>query len=411
MRANTEILELTKGLKIRVSDGWQEKGFPEIASSEKFRFARTGDKLVLNDKNYKFNVATYASTAEEKWLYTYSYSPNEAWLTYNNDLTADSYRQNEYVFETDTYFRICLRRTDGAAFSEAESINNVVGFIKPETLTFALLTDTHYVVNGNWDSVAGEIWAANRRQKFSGIIHLGDITDGMLSANLCEYYSNIVLDDLRETGAPVWVTLGNHDSNYFKQNTDRLSPSRQSEMYLGGGEPRYYTDFSEHNLRLIFIDSYDAERELRYGYSKECVSWLDKTLQETPEKWNVIIFSHLTPLASLQVWAKQINGEGEIMTVLNNNAEKILAFINGHMHTDHLCNEEAFPIVSIGCAKCEYFLEYKMENSVTFPRKMGDKTQNLWDIMIVDSKNKIIKFERQGAGKNRIIKDGKARWL
>ena len=38
-------------------------------------------------------------------------------------------------------------------------------------------------------------------------------------------------------------------------------------MYLQGNEPRYCIDYEQEKLRLIFIDSYDVNESLRYGFS------------------------------------------------------------------------------------------------------------------------------------------------
>ena len=184
-------LKFVHGLKIRAGDGWEERHFPEMASTSFFYFAEPGDKLTLLDRRYKFNVATYTPKIEDKWIYTYDYQPNQAWVVYNHDLSGDSYRQEDYVFQNETYFRVCLRKTDGEVFTTEEvnpekvntEANTIIAFEKRDVLRFALLTDTHYVVNGTWEATAGAIWAANRQRKFDGIIHLGDITDGIL----CRY--------------------------------------------------------------------------------------------------------------------------------------------------------------------------------------------------------------------------------
>jgi hypothetical protein len=398
------------GLKIRAGDGWEEKGSPEMMSTSRFYFAEPGDKLVLRDKRYTFNVATYTPEIEEKWIYTYDYQPNQAWVIYNNDLNGGSYRQDDYVFNAEIYFRVCLRKTDGTNF-ENEDMNEIVEFKKNPVLRFALLTDTHYVVNGTWEATAGSIWAANRRQKLDGIIHLGDITDGMLSKDICRHYVNIVLGDLRETGVPVWVTPGNHDSNYFRGNKERMTAGEQCELYLGRKEPRYGIDFEEHQLKLLFLDSYEPGHELRYGYSPECIAWVERTLAKMPEGWKAIVFSHVTPVTRLQVWVKQIRGETELLRVLNQYAGSVLAFINGHQHSDILYNVERIPFITVGCAKCEYETVHKPEMAVTPERVLGEKTQELWDILIVDAKAETLRFKRQGAGKDRMVKDGKAQWL
>ena len=401
-------IKTVRGLKIRSDNGLEEHGFPDVMGTSAFLWAEPGDKLTLIDKNYKFDIASYQPMVEDKWIYTYDYSPNQAWVVY--DRAPSKNECAEYIFNKKMYFRLCISRADGADLSD-ENINNILIFEKRDVLKFALLSDSHYVVNGTWDTTIAEIWVANRRIKLDGIIHLGDLTDGMLGKDICNDYVNLVLGDLRDIGVPVWVALGNHDYNYFRENKDTFTESELCGLYLNGNSPRYFVNFDTHKLCFIFLDSFDPDRELKYGYSDECVRWADETLRALPDDWNVIIFSHLTPLSKLQVWVERIYGETELMNVLTVHGDKILAFINGHQHTDHLFNDEAFPIISIGCAKCEYCLDYKPAGAVTPKRTLGDKTQELWDILAVDTAVKTLSFERQGSGKDRIVRNGKAEWI
>jgi hypothetical protein len=399
------------GLKIRAGDGLSERGHPEMMGTAHFYAAEAGDRLVMLDSRYKFAVATYRPQVKDEWLYAYAYAPEEAWVAYNGDLSGESYRQEDYVFGGDVYFRVSLRRADGECFG-GENIADILAFAHGGALRFALLADTHYAVNGTWDTTAASIWAANRRRTFDGIIHLGDFTDGMVSKEVCADYANAVLDDLKATGAPVWAALGNHDSNYFWNNPDRMTLSEQSALYLGREKPRYHVDFEAQSLRLFFLDSFDPELgDLRYGFSPECVAWLECGLEAMPAGWSAIVFSHVTPLARLQVWVKEIRGEAEIIALLNNHADKVLAFINGHQHADILCNDHAFPIIAIGCGKCECELAHKPEGAYTPERRLGTASQELWDILSVDTAGRTLTFRRQGAGKDRIVIGGKARWL
>lgn len=102
------------------------------------------------------------------------------------------------------------------------------------------------------------------------------------------------------------------------------------------------------------------------------------------------------------------------MKVLDTHSHNILAFINGHNHCDHLFNDlynGNFPIISINCSKCEYFLEHKPEGAVVPYRELGNRTQESFDIMSVDTEKKEIYFTRFGSGNDRIVKNAKAVWV
>jgi len=422
------------GMKIRAADGCEELGFPEMMSTPFFCKANPGGRLTLRDAAYKFNVATYSLDVNPEYIYTYSYSPNESWTVYRNDLSGESYRQADYVFTETVYFRICLRKVSGELFDGSEDINAILAFENaPEppvnvknwiaeeaekvarrvkrgggSLIFALLTDTHYTVNGTWYDTLSALQKVNEFINFDGIIHLGDFTDGITTGEVTRRYAEEIIGGLKSLGVPVWNVLGNHDSNYFMNNSERFSLSEQSNIYLERDEPRYYTDFENRKLRLIFTDSFDVEEELRYGYSRKCINWLDKTLKSMYNGWVAVIFSHLPPTARLQYWVGEIRGEKELADVLNANKDRVLAWINGHNHADRLdVSENGYLIASIVNAKCEAFTEYKTDGFITPKRKLGNASQEAWDVMVISPNSRQVprklSFIRYGAGEDRFF--------
>ena len=173
-------------------------------------------------------------------------------------------------------------------------------------------------------------------------------------------------------------------------------------------------DYPDHKLRLIFIDSFDPKESVRYGFTDYCVHWLDANLMHMPDDYCAIVFSHITPLVRLQSWAKDIRNRNKLIEVLDRYADRILALINGHNHCDHIFNDlhnGQFPIISINCAKCEYFTHHKPEGAVIPERALGDRTQESFDIMQIDTVGRRISFTRFGAGQDRIVKDHKGYFL
>jgi len=285
-----------------------------------------------------------------------------------------------------------------------EQVNNT-----PHALAFILLADTHLTENGTWKYTAEAISRICKLTDINSIIHLGDFTDGMLSKQKTSQCVNKILNDLKQNKISVYATLGNHDCNYFNKNPDIFTLQEECELYLNGNKPDYSADFSEHNLRFIFLDSYDSSEILRYGFGKETLNFLSAELENMPQNHKAIIFSHLPPMAILQAWVKEIRSENEIMEILNSNSRKIIAFISGHSHCDLLYNGE-FPVISINCAKCEYFLEHKPQNAKTPFRKLGEAIQESFDIMLLEPLQSTVNFIRFGAGQNRQITNNAARW-
>ena len=93
------------------------------------------------------------------------------------------------------------------------------------------------------------------------------------------------------------------------------------------------------------------------------------------------------------------------MQVLDRSQAHIQAYIHGHAHADyvyHWQGRRKFPIIAIGCAKCEDMLERKVEGSFTPPRELWKTTQELWDVLIIKNNGRL-HFIRFGAGHDRNI--------
>lgn len=321
-----------------------------------------------------------------KWIYTYDYAPDSVWEPWRAGDGEPSWIQEEADAVVERVAANAAETEDGFGL-----------------LTFVLLADSHYVHNGTWQDTVYSLKALEERIAFDGVIHLGDLTDGLLPLARTKENEGGCIDDMKALGVPVYVTPGNHDYNYFKGNPEVCYPDR----------PQFFIDYSEQKLRLIFIDSFDPKENVRYGYTARCIEWIDKALDDMPEGYAAIVFSHITPLVHLQAWAKEIRGSDRMMEVLNSHGERILALLVGHNHCDQIYNgpENAlFPIISINCAKCEYFLEHKPVGSLVPPRRLGDKTQESFDVMQIDAANRRIFFTRFGAGYDKVVEDGNGRY-
>jgi len=312
-----------------------------------------------------------------RWIYTYDYAPDSVWEVWKETDAVPSWIDKEAA--------------------------DTAGRVKSDLPCYLLLTDSHYTYNGTWEDTAEAMRALSKLIALAGIIHLGDMSDGLLPIKETLRIEQKVMADMESLNVPVYVVPGNHDYNYFRGNPQIRYPKR----------PRYYIDDAAQHIRFCFIDSFDPKEEVRYGFKRECIEWLDDTLNSMPESYSAVIFSHLTPLVRLQAWTDNIRNRNELIKVLDKHAHNILAFINGHNHCDHLFNDlnnGQFPVISINCAKCEYFTEYKPEGAVVPVRRLGDRTQESFDIMQVDTDKREIYLTRFGAGKDRIVTGHKAEW-
>lgn len=397
---------------------------------------------------YQYRYAYYSLDRPLKYIYTYAYQEEQQWTTYQKELSSKEWSFTDYSFHKEGYVRITFRRTDGETLSEQdrEKVAHAFRFIHPlemkhidytkqedvkeeirrtvqtitkkqneNSLVMTLLSDTHYTVNGNWEDTAATIEAVNKQIHPDGIIHLGDLTDGILSKEICQYYNSIILDRIKSWQIPFYMVIGNHDTNYFRNNSDLLSKEEQYRYYLKGivsgnlekGQLWYYQDFAKYKLRFLFLYSFDAQQEQRYGFPEEEVDWILDMLEHMPEDYLAVLFSHEAPLAKLDYWTKEVRNGELLMKLLQewhrNHGKRILAFIHGHTHADYIYRDRAFPIISIGCSKCEYFTDKKPDGAYTCRRELGTVLQELWDTMIITPKERKIEFVRFGSGLDRQV--------
>lgn len=456
-------LNLISGFRTALADGTLVADSPKHMATEEFYKAYPGDRIHLHDKKYLFAPAIFSMERDPVYLYSYAYQPEENWSSYTGNLTPDNYGEEDYTFEEECWFRVCLKRRDGedltaedtacagrllellefgshyaagaqgnAAIAEKlrkpwflQEIEDTIKDIKDDggnlgqprglsaagssVMKLCLLSDTHYTVNGTWEDTACNIQSVAGEAGYDAIIHLGDLTDGMVSKELTEKYAGRILDDLEQCGVPVYVTLGNHDSNYFRNRQNEYTKEEMQRIYRLRGEERdrldYYVDIPRYSVRMIFLASFDDRARIRYGYTEEQLVWMKKVLFDSAPGTRFLIFSHDAPLAKLDYWSFHMRNGEKLLDILEecNAGEQyqIAGFFYGHTHADYVYEECSFPVVSTGCAKLEYFTDKKPEGVSVWPREADTVTQDLWDSVIIDFEKQKMKLVRFGAGIDR----------
>lgn len=459
---NRQLLEAQEGVRLSICTGMLEYGHPDRMTTLHFYRAMPGSQLLLLDTEYEFAVAVYTLERDNTYIYTYAYQENQSWAAFDSTVPPNEYHSDCYTFARECYFRVNLRRRDNRRLDSAEaahindilrwnpqpaaaiiqaedSTQNQAGEIlrksemqqeiedtaaklyaakeKGGTYAFLLLTDSHYVVNGTWEDTFDCIREVDRRAPFDGVIHLGDLTDGMVSRRVNYDYVQTVKQDLFSLQKPLYLVMGNHDTNYFMSNPERFTKEEQYWLYQSdccdnavreGHALYYYRDFEDMRVRALFLHSFDECEEKRYGFSEEEVLWLQRTLKTVPKTYRVLVFSHVPPLPEIHYWSKDIRNGGKMVDVLEeyvrqDSAHCVLGWIHGHNHADQIYSERLFPIVSLGCTKIEDFKDKKPDHAVTYDRVLGDVSQELWTVMLVQQDSTKVELIRFGAGKDRCI--------
>lgn len=431
--------------------GMIRDGEDTVMSSVLFYYVDRDTVIRIKDAAYAYAYAFYTTRWQEDYIYSYAYQGEQNWSDYEKRLSTigRGYTQEESGFGQEGYIRLSLKRVDGHSLTKADlnieqilavetgeqtthiltkhdvqreirqCIDTIQRFRNEDSLVFTLLADSHMTVNGTWQDTAATIKEVDDAVHPDAIIHLGDLADGILSKEYCRYYADIALNDMKTIHPKVYMAVGNHDTNYFRGNPDLLTEEEIYDYYLADIEAKgkegkqlwYYDDYENQKLRLYFLHSYDFHEQLRYGYSMEEIEWLMQSLHMLPDDYRVIVFSHEAPIERLDYWASEVRNGERLLEELegwhNAHDRRIMAFIHGHTHADYIYEERAFPIISIGCSKCEYFTDKKPEGAVSYRRGRHTVTQELWDTLIVDTQENTLRFIRFGAGLDREIRDGK----
>jgi len=425
---------LEKGKSIQEDTGYIQNTEEECWASGRFYHVFPGDILRADD-GVEYRIYYYSPEIKQILIHTYCYEPEQNWASYVRE--PEVWRRGDFVFTKEGYIRVAAKRAypfktvegendiaqnismllesthravaEWASYFQAEAlltIERVWELLEEKDLAFAVITDTHYVNNGTWERSAYNLQQVAARLPLQGIIHLGDLTDGILPLAQTRESVELVMADMRRTGKPVYLCCGNHDSNYFRGNPERMTQEEMSACYLGREKPYYYIDYPVQKLRILYLYSFDDREQVRYGFPEEELDWVRETLEAMADGWASLVCAHVPPLPEIHFWSDQIRNGEELLRILeeyHRSGKKILAYVHGHNHGEQIYTERLFPIVSLGCNKMEDFQDKKPAGSWTYSRQQGTVTEDLWDVMIVRSDRQGIDFVRFGAGEDRHV--------
>lgn len=425
---------LEKGKIIREDTGYIQNAVEECQASQRFYHVFPGDVL-RGDEETEYRIYRYSKEIKGDLIHTYCYEPEQNWASYVRE--PEVWRTEAFIFESECYVRVAARRNPSIKtvgenewtpwlllesshepvaewpdYFQTETlltVEKVWEYMEENDLAFAVITDTHYVNNGTWERSAYNLWQVATRLPLSGVIHLGDLTDGILPLAQTQESVERVMEGMERTGKPVWLCCGNHDSNYFRGNPEKMTEQEMSLYYLGREKPYYFVDYPIQRIRILYLHSFDYREQVRYGFPEEELDWVKETMADMADGWAALVCAHVPPLPRIHYWSDQIrNGEAllEILEKCHRQGKRVLAYVHGHNHGEQIYRERLFPIVSLGCNKMEDFQKEKPEGSWTYSRQQGTVTEDLWDVMIIHADHAGIDFVRFGAGEDRHVDCG-----
>jgi hypothetical protein len=313
--------------------------------------------------------------------------------------------------------------------AEDELVAKIRDNVDANTVVFLLMSDTHASDAASYEQSAVARKLAERIG-VDAIVHLGDMidenpksgTDGSLD-RLMRYMEGTAASNI-----PFLHAIGHHekygsviypaneaDFRYYLTNnlvagiTVRGYDKHLHAVRDAANVFNYYVDFDFQQLRCIFVDSV----YMRWGMDEHTISWIKDTVNDTPEDYKIMFFSHVSPVAKANFKNELVNDD-LLQNMLNEGIEPghtILGWAHGHTHADNVvyCDEVDFPVIGTACSIDEG--DSKGANSPKYDqnlvfysdRKTGTLNQYLIDVLCINPSTGMLKYFRFGAGKDRIV--------
>ena len=414
-------LDTSDGAEISSNDRLRTKMITSDTNIYVYKPVHIYHKLFTYSKSGAFISATqwdnrqFYNILSSEFSYRFIFATEEFGLPNKDELTN--------VFDVFTNPLKKSEKISSVFVTEADDcITKLKNECNEDSFVFAIITDTHYTENSNFEDL-DTIKYIHDRYPLDSVYHLGDIINGTESQGRAEKVIDKVRSKIININENNYMLVGNHDGNdwYDKTNhTNRISKGRRfslAERYncknynMQGNNAYGYRDYDTFGIRVIVLDSFVDDSEYGYnssswGYSDEEVTWFDSVALNTNNK--VIILSHMSFTEGFNAYgSKPVNSDGMINAVNKyiNNGGTVIGLFHGHTHWDFIGDNGKFKEISTGCALCsttsaeEY--SYIPSGASVPTREKGNVSEFLYDIVIVKPNSNSVKMIRYGAGSDR----------
>ena len=332
--------------------------------------------------------------------------------------------------------------------------NEVIGDFDQNDFVFGLVADNHHGIKGadrpyndNPDYTGLAYAKVANDINLDGNFNLGDSV--LSDPHNC---TAALMNAFRRVPAKDWVYVeGNHDRNIFAPILSKVGYNNivnrhhllyDKNFHFGNGENSsyYYVDYDDRKIRVIVLDLYDIGQthDNVYnddaGYRQGQLEWLINTALKVDDGWQVLVMTHQPPIpgmpennlgynsdalikilesfeAGTSVEIKkqdEVFHDGTFDLDLHTNFTKpgtIIAVLSGHAHNDFTITQNGINYVQSCCGYIDILLYHSRNGQ---PAKYGQRDQYTYsaicfDICILNTTNRTLKFKRFGFGKDRQI--------
>ena len=276
---------------------------------------------------------------------------------------------------------------------------------------FYFITDMH------WDKNAQKspdiIAMMQKKLRINKMFTGGDITSNG--------YENSPITELRKAmgnDASVYSVSGNHeyigDATYSEIAYMQNSLYRENVEFGSIEKSYYYIDNKAKKIRYIVLAAYG---EAVNGAAKtlytdiDQLEWFKNTALNVESGWTIIILTHC--LYAVPVYSDGTSGNvieqpdqdnhGFTNAIKNYNGAGVIAcVIQGHLHYDRIFMQDGMPpVVCVTCDKNQPWIDNGVNREPELiERVSGDIKEQAFDVVVIDTNVKKLKFIRVGCPAN-----------
>lgn len=253
--------------------------------------------------------------------------------------------------------------------SKVESILEAKG----TKFTFAIQTDTHYVLNQD-EYFGSNLKALTNRVGFDLVANLGDVIRGYSdeiidsNENMRAAMTQLMQRYITGISCPLMIAMGNHDRNTAWANAYAGTPFTFAEVWGRMFKPSfntmpnvatqtgimyYYMDFDD--VRVIVLNTQDGNNG-SFGVGAEQQSWFTNVALDTNKI--VLVMSHVPLVNGWSVSSNYDSSFANIVTSLHSfksNGGRVIGCMSGHTHTqeDKTVDDILYITFRNGAGLCE----------------------------------------------------------
>ena len=291
--------------------------------------------------------------------------------------------------------------------AKCEAINEIAAGIANGLPSLVFITDMHMPTNAMVSPELVRRVVANTNTNM--VVFGGDAINEQIP-------KNEALDILRYLrgafgDAEVHMVRGNHDGNRecLEAISDEkvgdaefLSIARHESEVRDNDCINCYRDDEDRKVRFIFLDS--KEPETQY-VDEQQIAWLKDRVLELEEGWTVLVFVHqfyslVTDAGGSRVVVCNTSGKvlkAALDSVYDEAQATIAGVVSGHMHKDYAeYSEKGYPIVSTTCDSYS-----SGRTDVDYSYRLGTVSEQAFDVISLDTEQRMLYFTRVGNGKDR----------